>query len=435
MSIYWNAQREKWCYAFNVNRERFTGYCDHPETKEHATAKRDAQKIEILIKAEIQKRLDSGETAKEEKPVNLPKGGFTFAEPIAFHVEQMKGRASYASVRSYAKELLEFFGPATPMQDIEDRLYEYIEFSKKQKVRVFKGRDKNGKNLYQEKDEFRSPKSINEYLKFLTKAFREFKNAPENRKIKKYIPDPPQFDLLKTPKRTPTPIPYNVTQKYLEGFDAKLHGHTRLAYILCVQTGMRAKECARIKECQYDETARVLLLTPEQTKTVTGRFVHVNDIAHKALMECRKTGDYLWQLLQEYPHLAAEYQEKYKITARADMPFILYRRNGTGVPRPVKHVATTAWKTTKKAVGIDYRWHDTRAAFCTDTLGTDGDIDAVQKLAGHQDIQTTQKYLHASDPRLKRAVSNLAAARPLEIPAQAAVEISKKVQKGLQTAA
>lgn len=49
----------------------------------------------------------------------------------------------------------------------------------------------------------------------------------------------------------------------------------------------------------------------------------------------------------------------------------------------------------------------------SDTLGTDGDIDAVQKLAGHQDIQTTQKYLNASDPRLKRAVNNLAAARPL----------------------
>ncbi len=247
----------------------------------------------------------------------------------------MQGRSSYPNVKSYVKELLEFFGPATPMEDVEDRIYAYIEFSKNQKVKTFIGHDDKGNNLYKEKDELRAPKSTNEYLKCLVKAFREFKKAPENRKIAKYIPDPPQIDLLNVPRRTPTPIPYNVTRTYLDGFDEKLHAHTRLAYILCVQTGMRAKECARIKESQYHETERVILLTPEQTKTKTGRFVHVNEIAHKALMECRKTGDYLWQILQEYPHLAAEYQQKYKIHVRGDISFILYRRKGTGVPRPV----------------------------------------------------------------------------------------------------
>jgi|GEM_PF-5631784 len=49
----------------------------------------------------------------------------------------------------------------------------------------------------------------------------------------------------------------------------------------------------------------------------------------------------------------------YGITARGDISFILYRRKGTGVPRPVKHISSSGWKRIKKEVGINYRWHDT----------------------------------------------------------------------------
>lgn len=437
MSIYWNAQRSKWCYAFNINKQRYSGYCDHPETKIHADGKREALKYEGMIKADLQRQLDVGINEKSEPKPILPKGGFTLAEVIAYRLEQMKDLASYPTAKTYAKELLNYFGAHSSLENVDNKIHLYIEFSKNQQIRVYKGRDKKtGKNLYQVKDETRSEKSVNEYLKFLDKAYREFKDAPQNKKIKRYIPDPPTFKLLKTPKRIPTPIPYNVTQTYLEAFDETLHVHTRLAYIICVQTGMRAKECARILDRQYSETERVISLEAGQTKTATGRYVHVNEIAHQALMECRKIGDYLWELLQAYPHLAAEYQKTYGITHRGDISFILFRRNGTGVPRPVKHVATTAWKTTKKSTGIDYRWHDTRAAFCSDTLGADGDIDAVKKLAGHQDIQTTQKYLHASDPRLKRAVNKLAEQRPLNVETITPVKLSRKLEKALgQTAA
>lgn len=436
MSVYQNKQRKKWCYAFNINGERFTGYCENPITREIATTKRDALKAEKLIRAEIEQRLISDEAKKDEIALPLPVAhSIPLIEPITYRLEQMQNLASFPSAKTYAKEILEFFGEATPMEKIEDRIHLYIEYSKKQNVRVFKGRDEKGNNLYEVKPELRSEKSINEYLKFLTKAYREFKAAPENKKIKHLIPDEPEFKLLKTPKRVPTPIPYNITQTYLEAFDEALHAHTRLAYIICVQTGMRAKECARIRERQYYETERYILLEAEQTKMTEARYVHVNDVAHQALMECRKVGDYLWEILQQYPHLAAEYQKGYGITTRRDINFILYRRKGTGVPRPVKHVATTAWKKTKKATGIDYRWHDTRAAFCTDTLGTNGDVTTVQQLAGHKDIQTTQKYLFAQDARLKRAVNNLAEQRPLNVETVKPIKLSRKVERALEKTA
>jgi len=102
------------------------------------------------------------------------------------------------------------------------------------------------------------------------------------------------------------------------------------------------------------------------------------------------------------------------------------------VPRPVKHVSTSAWKTVKKKVGISYRWHDTRATFCSEALGAGGDISAVQQIAGHRDITTTQKYLLASDQRLKRSVEALAKMRPVDIPVTDPALLSNKALKALE---
>lgn len=61
--------------------------------------------------------------------------------------------------------------------------------------------------------------------------------------------------------------------------------------------------------------------------------------------------------------------------------------------------------------------------------------NAVRQLAGHQDIQTTQKYLHASDPHLRKAVKSLATARPLAVPKMKTEKISAKLAKTLEKAA
>ncbi len=433
MSVYLNKKRQKWAYTFRIDGERFAGYCEDPETGVLAKNKTEAKKVERAIRAKVQKLLDEGKKAKEEENKKaVPKGGFTLVEPLTYYLNKMKGKASFNTAKGYTEELLDFFGRETPMQDVEEKIEDYIEFSKKQKVKYWKGKDENGNDLYGERDKLRSNKTINEYLNFLVRSYRAFKKAPSNKKIRKYIPNPPEFEHLEVYKRTPTPIPMSVAEKYLDAFDEVLHAHTKLAYIICEQTGMRARECAQIKERQYHEAERRILLEAEQTKSKAGRFFPVNDIAHQALIECRKVGDYLWKLIQEYPHLAAEYAEEYGIKSRMDINFILYRPKGTGVPRPVKHVSTSAWKAVKKKVGINYRWHDTRATFCSETLGASGDISAVQQIAGHQDITTTQKYLLASDQRLKRSVDALALSRPVDIPVRETGVLSKKALKALE---
>ena len=338
----------------------------------------------------------------------------------------MKGRPDFKNIQTYVPELLEYFGAKTSMSAIEDKIPGYQEWSKKQNVKTYIGKDAAGNKLYKEQDRLRSPNTINAYLQIIIRAFKSFKSAQINKKYKQFIPDPPEFDYLSVPKRTPTPVPQEATKAYMEAIDDTLHKHIRLAYILCIQTGMREKELAKVRDSQYIESERVILLTPEQTKTSVGRFVHINDIAHKAILECRKVGNLLWMELQGNPELASEYKEKFNIRERGDINLILYRSKGTGIPKPVKHIASSAWKTIRKTAGINYRWHDTRAAFCTGAIEAGADIIAVKELAGHSSIETTMKYLKATNPALKRAVSELAARRPMDVPSESLTKVTNK---------
>jgi len=51
--------------------------------------------------------------------------------------------------------------------------------------------------------------------------------------------------------------------------------------------------------------------------------------------------------------------------------------------------------------------HSLRHSFITHALRKSGDIVAVQVLAGHKSIQTTQVYLHTEDERMERAIEKL----------------------------
>jgi len=54
------------------------------------------------------------------------------------------------------------------------------------------------------------------------------------------------------------------------------------------------------------------------------------------------------------------------------------------------------WSAALKNAGIaDFRWHDLRHTAGTRTLRRSGNLKAVQKMLGHEDISTTAKYAHA----------------------------------------
>ena len=51
--------------------------------------------------------------------------------------------------------------------------------------------------------------------------------------------------------------------------------------------------------------------------------------------------------------------------------------------------------------------HSLRHSFITHTLRRSGDLPAVQALAGHRSIQSTQVYLHTEEERMERAIQKL----------------------------
>ncbi|HMB11168.1 hypothetical protein, partial [Saliniramus sp.] len=73
----------------------------------------------------------------------------------------------------------------------------------------------------------------------------------------------------------------------------------------------------------------------------------------------------------------------------------LYRHKGTGVPRPIKDIHKS-WGRALERAGLKgrYRFHDTRAAFCT----------ALAELGANA---TTMRYINASDSRLRETVGRL----------------------------
>lgn len=411
MTVFYNKNRDRWAYHFEFRGDRYQGYCTHPKTGQTAKNKTEAKTIEAIIKGHVK----SGEKTKE-KQATLPTAGFAFAEPIAFYLKKLHGKASFSLAQGYAREILDWFGPATDMADItEETIAEYTAWCRRQTRKTYIGRDEEGHPKFRDTGKLRSPRTVNGYLSMIERSYNAFRTAPENKPFRHLIPPTPEIEYLPIPKRTPTPIPQAVSKDILDTADPSLNAHTRLAYTLCLHTGMRERECAQVTDRQYMEAERRIMLTPAQTKTDTGRAIPTNKIAQQVIQECRKLGDMLWQELCKDNSLADEYAQKYSIRTRGDIPLILYRPGGTGLPRPVKHIATTAWKRIKKEANIGYRWHDTRAAFCTETLAAGTDLKTVKDLAGHQSIATTEMYLKVSDPQMNTAVEALAQRNPTQV--------------------
>lgn len=66
---------------------------------------------------------------------------------------------------------------------------------------------------------------------------------------------------------------------------------------------------------------------------------------------------------------------------------------------------TRTWRTALKDAGIaDFRFHDIRHTTGTRVLRATGNLKAVQKLLGHEDITTTARYAHAMEDDVREAL-------------------------------
>ena len=388
-------------YNFILNGKRYGGYCLHPDTNVEAKSKKQARNIEEVIRDRLGHK------------TNAPaKYGCTLAEAAKYHLDtHAKHLASWTDIQGYARELLDHFGHNTEINSITDeKVAQYVNWSREQTKKVWmrgarKTTPQDRSKYMKSTKKTRAPGTINKYLKVL----KQFFNTPIARR---HCKNPPQIRILKEPQRQPSPITHESAEKILKV--APLHLQNLL--VMCMHTGMREHEALTLKTSQFNEDLKTIYLDTT-TKTKNGRQVLVNDEASQIIKQCRLMGDQLWEQLQSDSALAKEYAKKYSIKNRGDIPFILYRRHTSCILRPIDSVKS-AWYKSLRTAGLEgqFRFHDSRASFCSYLAQAGSNPLAIRELVGHKDIKTTMRYIGLlGNANQRAAVDGLSKTLPFNV--------------------
>lgn len=398
MTVFYEKARAKWRYDFTSGGRRYRGYCID-DAGVTAKNRKEALAAEAVAKAAVTRAI-KGTVRLNNLPLE-----HTLAEAIAFYLKQMHGRSIFNNLALYARECLTWFGPAATLRTVIDRQDDFVVWLAAQPKRRYKGgnsRKQDAVHIYT--FDTLSKASVNKRVWFLKHTLATFRDAPVNRNIRHLIPESPPLKCLKTERRAPTPFSADAVATVLNALKGIKHRHVRQAFLLCLNTGMRQGEIAQIRTRQYQRQEKTILLEAIQTKTNAAGYIYLNNTADRVIAECMDIGNDLWSRLLGDPILAQEYKKKYGIHLRGDIPLILYCAKDRDIPRPISRVTGSAWHKLKKRHNIDFRWHDTRAAFCSNLLASGVDVRTVQELARHQSLQSTTFYLKAGDPAKRKAV-------------------------------
>jgi len=192
-------------------------------------------------------------------------------------------------------------------------------------------------------------------------------------KLSTYLTEQEIKDLLRQPNR------------------AKLQGKRDFAILLLMlETGIRRNELCNLKRSDLKAEGKKVWLY------VWGKGKRQRKIPIKDLE--------LIEALQNY-------WDKACISDNPNEPmFKTLGRKGPNDIRPItwKTVRWLVKKYTKLAkINKNIHPHSLRHTFITHALRRSGDLPAVQALAGHRSIQSTQVYLHTEEERMERAIKKL----------------------------
>ena len=198
----------------------------------------------------------------------------------------------------------------------------------------------------------------------------------------------------------------------------QLVGVHRLMFLLMYGSGLRHKECRRlrIKDVCFDQSHIVvrdgkgnkdrITFLPQQAADDLQRQIHVAKHVHRLDVERGYEEVYMpHALARKYPTAGKDAAWKWVFPSRQ-----LSRDKRTGnVWR--HHISeeqfATALKTAQRHAEIDKNGvpHSLRHSFATHLFESGTDIKTVQKLMGHKDIETTMRYVHVR-PKLGEGVKS-----------------------------
>lgn len=390
MTVFFDKARGQWCYDFQLNGERHRGRC-FDAAGEKVTSRRGAAAIE----AEARTR---AKIAGKVPSTNA----LTLLQVVTALSQTWQHAADWPNKRRYAREILSFFGPNTPMRAIDGaRIQDLIAHLASQPRQVWTGGSRRRDDPHA--DEFwkpdpkgrtRSPATVNRYLPVLRMALERAHATRDPVTHARVIEEVPRVADLTEPKRRARPTPDAVIGRLFE----ILPEHVTDAIQATLYFGFRRSEIFGLQIRHVDFEARGIRLFADEVKDHEDAFLPGGAEAMTFLTmlveraKARKT-----------PYLITWRPPRKDPVEQAAEPW-----------RPIKqprYVWRKAMEIIEAEFGARWRWHDLRAAFITYVAINSGAV-AAQKMARHSNFATTQGYVDVAES-VTRAAAEAVADRPL----------------------
>lgn len=386
-------ERGRFRYDFWLDNTRYRDYCVDLDGKDVAT-KAEARKAEARAKV-------AAETARRSatEVVTAP-GSYPLGEAMAAWLASKAGTANEINNAIYAAEILEYFGAATPLDDIREAnprdksartITTYIAFSRAQTRMVYLGKGRTRaaleergvdiKTLYRpaRSGAKRADSTTNHYLNAVRGTLRlayDTIDPATGQRMLRYLPRVPK---LKVAEQLPKPIADDALSWMID--DPKTPPHLAEAVYLIRNMGFRKAEVFSRTIDHVADHLRGIWLDADETKGKKPELVEANAA--------------VWLYIQR---LVAQAK------ARGVVHLITYQRPGSTDWLPVKN-PRRSFRTALKRVGLagQHVFHNTKASFVTAVAGKKSGA-MTQALARHSSFATTQRYIRLADVERREAV-------------------------------
>jgi integrase len=386
MTVFFDKARKRWRFDFQLRGIRHARECLAPNG-DPVTCKRAALESEAEARRLAASSLELSPFAE-----------LTLAQIMNDLTEIWQHQTGWADRKRMVREILAFFGHATPIRAIDGaRIQDYIAFAQTQPLRVWKGGpSKHGRNdcwSPHPAGTTRGAATVNRYLPVLRAAFKRAYLTRHPVTRERAIEDIPVIEDLPELKRKARPAPDDVLVDLMD----VLPVHVIEALKLTLLFGFRRSEAFSLKLSQVDFQGGGIRLDAQHVKDREDAFLPGSSHA--------------MQLLAQLSDQARTRKTQFLITWRGRVT--RESKLATAVWKPIKS-PKTAWGTAMKVIeekyGRRWRWHDVRAAFITQVAMTCGAV-AAQKMARHSDFKTTSSYIEVADAVMRSAAES-ASERP-----------------------
>jgi integrase len=202
-----------------------------------------------------------------------------------------------------------------------------------------------------------------------------------------YLPEPPRFPKLpRVGKQIRAALTSEEVDRILQAASAPDH---RRAFLLAAYAGLRAGEIRALRWKDVDLKAQTLTVRLSRCRGI----LSTPKSGHERLI----------------PLPAVLLQDLHATPKAQRVPDNLVSCGSDGEPWGEFALHKTFKRTCQRATIDGWRFHDLRHYFVTSLFRAGAPAPAVQALAGHSDLSTTQRYAHTSRADLRAAMDRLVA--------------------------